>query len=62
MKTVTKDEFYKEIGCRDIVIKATGNKHPYTTEFKTRSGMLVGTSFEGNYKMSDKIYDVPKPR
>lgn len=61
MKAVTKQEFYKEIGCRDIVLNTIGN-YPYTTEFKTRSGFLVGKSNNEGYFMSDSIYNVKKPR
>lgn len=61
MKKVSKEEFYKEICCRDIVLKAVGDKYPFTTEFKTRNGILVGKSFEGEYLMSDDIYEIKKP-
>lgn len=61
MKAVTKEEFYKEIGCRDIVTNTIGN-YPYTTEFETRSGLLVGKSNNEGYFISDRVYNVQKVR
>lgn len=45
MQQVSKEVFFNLIKNRDIVLKVFG-KYPYTTEYKTRSGTLVGKSVD----------------
>jgi hypothetical protein len=43
VKIVTKEEFYKYIGPRDICISIQNvDVYPFTNLFKTRNGLLVG--------------------
>lgn len=56
IESISKKEFYEKIGPRDIVINAVGN-YPYVTEFKTRSGTLVGKSIDKEFGSSDYFLD-----
>ncbi|WP_199153453.1 hypothetical protein [Chromobacterium sp. ASV23] len=40
-KEVSKDEFFKAIGPRDVSPTPVG-RYPYTSLFKTRAGAVVG--------------------
>lgn len=45
MQQVSKEVFWNLIKNRDIVLKTVG-EYPYTTEYKSRSGTLVGKSVD----------------
>ena len=43
MKQVSKKEFYAAVGPMDVVVSIRApKKYPYTSDFKTRAGVLVG--------------------
>lgn len=41
-KEVTRDEFYAAVGKQNVHPYIVSDKYPYTTEWKTPSGQLVG--------------------
>lgn len=56
MKPVSKKEFYDVIGDMDVCVSAVGN-YPYRSDFKTRSGVLVGYGQDRHNEEEDIVTD-----
>ena len=63
-KEVTNKEFFDAIGPTDVSPYITTEKYPYTSEFRTRTGVVVGKIVDsyitGNAGLTRSKYYLPE--